>query len=234
MVSLPQQLRQACAEFTALDSYTSKLEKNLADQHAELERLRREARRGAAQFDDVVNQQARREAAQGMLRQHLDDLARLQALVDELEAAQADMDNVSAAQDAFSRMREMEAEYATLSDQVEQYLAEQLSRLHDLEARHQAAQDELARRAHAQASKVTGLGSDDVRQVMQRIRRRLPSEEHRPLLESLRAFFSEVAGEEADRAEALTFDRVNVVPRYNTPAPAEGHKLLRTALQVAP
>lgn len=216
-MNVAQQLAQARADFTALDSYTGKLEKNLAEQNAELERLRREARSGAAKFDDVVKQQTRREAAQGMLRQHLDDLAQAQALVDELEAAQGEASNLSAAQSAFARLRELEAQHAALSAQVESYLSEHLSKLEALEAEHGTAQAELARAVLTFTGKLERLSEQEARQLLGSIRRRQPSEAHRPALEAVRDFLAQVAGEHTAQAEELAWVQFYSPPRLTPP-----------------
>lgn len=156
MVSLEAQLETARADVASLESFTGNLERNVSEQSAELERLRREARAGRAKFDEVVKQQTRHEAAQGMLRQHLDDLARAVALVGELESAAGEQLALVGIRQAWGTVESSAAQYAAQAAKLEQQLQEGLSKLRTIQQEHRAAKGEVSRLVREAAVRETG------------------------------------------------------------------------------
>lgn len=161
-MSLLEQLETARAEVATLESFTGNLERNVSEQVAELERVRRDARSGKAKFDEVVKQQTRYEAAQGMLRQHLDDLARAVALVDELSAAHGESEALLSVRQAWGTVESSAAEYAALAGKLEEQLQTGLKRLHDIRQAHIAAKAEVSRIVREAAVRETGQSMNTV------------------------------------------------------------------------
>lgn len=157
-MSVREQLEAARADLADLESDTVTLEANVAQQQAELERLRREARAGRAGFGQVVEQQTRADAARGMLQQHLEDLAQQHSLVTELEGALSAEDDLAVGKTAREVMRDAEARFAALAQETEAHVNAALAELAQLKhahtrarARLQGALQRTVKREHATA-----------------------------------------------------------------------------------
>ncbi|WP_216319753.1 hypothetical protein [Deinococcus aestuarii] len=196
-MTLAEQLAQARIDAASLDGDTGKLEANLAQQTAELERLRREARAERATFADVVKQQTRWDAARGMLEQHLQDVANARALVEELEAAHRHADTVALARGARAEVARLEAEHSALADEVERYLADVLPRLEGLTGEHAAAQRRLALALRDGAVSLGEFTTQQAADVLAQTRAAPVGEVRRQVMAAVEAFAGEVDAQDA-------------------------------------
>ncbi|OLV17484.1 hypothetical protein [Deinococcus marmoris] len=152
-----EQLEQARADLVSLDTDTPTLEQNVTTQTAELDRLRREARAGRADFDQVVAQQTRRDAAAGMLQQHLEDVAAQRGLVEELEGAAAESAAVEELRAAWAAVNKSAQEWGRVSEALEGRLRVELDRLRELAVKHREAQATAYQIMRAAAAQGSGL-----------------------------------------------------------------------------
>ena len=157
-----EQLTQARADLESLDADTPTLESNMAAQTAELDRLRREARAGRADFAQVVEQQTRSDAAAGMLQQHLEDVAAQRGLVEELEAAALEAGAVGELKAAWAAVVKTDQDFARISEALEGRLKVELARLSDLAAQHRQAQADVSRLMRDAATRESGLDARTV------------------------------------------------------------------------
>lgn len=161
-VTVAAQLDEARATLADLEADLPTLEGGLESQNAELERVRREARAGRVDFEAVVAQQTRRDAAHGILQQHLEELASTRALIEELQNATAEAQDVAALRQQWEVIEGNGHEYAALSQELEQQLRAGLDQLAELRTAHQAAQQEVRRLIHQAAVRATGLTAQQV------------------------------------------------------------------------
>lgn len=151
-MTVAEKLKTARADLAALERHTAKLEGNVSAQTAELDRIRREARSGSAEFESVVEQQNRVTAAEGLLSMHLQDVANTAALVDELQAAQSAEDLIDEGRSAQAEAVRLGDEYAQKAQDTEALIQTALTDLQALQRAYSAA---LARSLSA-ATRYTG------------------------------------------------------------------------------
>lgn len=156
------QLDQARATLADLEADLPTLESGLESQNAELERVRREARAGRVDFEAVVTQQTRRDAAHGILQQHLAELASTRALIEELERAEWAAGAGQRVRDLWGNLDTTRQDYHALTAKVEKQISEGVKRLLELNQTHRAAQMELTNVFRQVVQDTTGLTSAQV------------------------------------------------------------------------
>lgn len=205
-MTVDDQLAQARADLESLDTDTPTLQANLTTQEAELDRLRREARAGRAAFPDVVMQQTRRDAAAGILEQHLSDVAAARGLVAELEAAQVDTGGMEAVRAAWQVIAQTTGEYAAATAKLEKQLQAGLDRLSDLKKAHQAAQQQVANTLMEAGARGAGLTRNRVGALMREAGLIVPGSDRERLMRAMQAFAEQTDPDAAPDLLAVTRD----------------------------
>lgn len=186
------QLQEARADLAALEAHTGKLEGNLNAQTTELDRLRRAARAGQAEFEAVVEQQARVTAARGLLDMHLQDVASTAALVDELQAAQTLADLIDDGRTAQAEAVQAAQEHAQLAAELEGLVTDGLTRLQALQGAYSAAHGRAWSAAQRHTARVLGLRESDVSQALTRPENGMGRANQRPVSDALEDFAGQI------------------------------------------
>lgn len=175
-MTVAEKLKTARADLAALERHTAKLEGNVSAQTAELDRIRREARSGSADFEAVVDQQARVTAAEGLLSMHLQDVANTAALIDELQAALTLEDLIDEGKRARAEAAQVAQDHAQLAAELEAQIGAGLERLNALQRAYSSAQARTWAAGQEHTARALGMTAGDVSQVVTRPDRGLTGE----------------------------------------------------------
>lgn len=204
--TVADQLAAARADLVSLEADTATLEKNLAAQNADLDQMRREARAGRAEFADVVQQQTRRDAASGLLQQHLEDVAACRQLVEELEGAAAEAVAVADVRRAWASMEQQQTEYAARAEQLEAQLLAGLDALLSLRTGYQAAQQTISLKTREAVARATGLTLQEVSDQLRSMGRPVPQMRSGDVREAALAFAELADPENAGDLVNIAYD----------------------------